>query len=75
VSATDGGVWTTAILGVVQIVIALINRSTRNSQHAEIAASVEVVRQDVNGKMSQMLDAREAKGNLQRHADEKENPT
>lgn len=57
------------------IVIALINRSTRNSQHAEIAASVETVRQEVNGKMTQMLDAREAKGNLQGHADEKENPT
>jgi hypothetical protein len=92
-AATSPAVWMAAIgvigtflAGVVQIMLALINRSERNAQHEvvtaqnrAIAANVETVRQDVNGKMAQMLqvsgDAREAVGNLAGHAEEKANPS
>ena len=52
---------------IVQGIFALLNQRNHNSTQA----SIETVRQDVNGKMSQMLTSAEAKG----HADEKLNPS
>jgi hypothetical protein len=47
----------------------------QDDHHRETTAGIEVVRQDVNGKMSQLLkiqgDARQAVGNLEGHAEEK----
>ena len=42
-----------------------------DANHKDTQSKIEVVRQDVNGKMAEMLDAREAKG----RADEKANPS
>jgi hypothetical protein len=80
------GVLGTFLTGVVTIVLALISRSDNAARHAEVtqqnaavAEKVETVRQDVNGKMAQLVqvsgDAREAKGNLEGHAEEKANPS
>lgn len=58
-----------------QLLIVIISRNERNSQHAETSRSIEVVRQEVNGKATEALrvsgDAREAIGNLAGRAQER----
>jgi hypothetical protein len=72
-------VWITLIAGCVQVVLALIARADRNTKHNDTTAKIEVVRNDVNGKMSELLrvsgDARQAVGNLAGRAEEKANPS
>jgi hypothetical protein len=73
------GVLGTFLTGIVQIIMTIINRSERDSQHADTKAVLSDVKRGVDGQTEALLkvtgDAQRAIGNLEGHAAEKADPS